>query len=156
AVLQVDMQGRISNLSLHSTLHGMSLALPQPLHKSGGEKRPLVVKIKDKGQVALSYGNIAHVDMSFTDKRLRREVIRLGESINATAPTGDGLWLAGRIDTFPVQAWFDTLQKLHTPTADNSQAQTPSLPFLGARLVIQTLRFNNRRVESVRLHIDRS
>src|SRR5699024_3550150 len=81
----------------------------------------------------------------------RRAIVRLGDTPLTNAPAGNGLWLAGNIDTLPLQAWFETLQQLQQP-ANTNNADTDKhggLPFLGANLAIANLRLGRRQIDVV-------
>lgn len=155
AQLQIDMQGNISNLSLHSTLRGMAITLPPPLAKPAPYATALDVHIMDAGRVTVDYGDIAHVVMHFEQHKLRRAVIELGTG-DAAAPPGPGIWLTGQIGTLPLQAWLEALPKLRDTTrsaAAKSAQKTAPLRFLGADLTIDSLRLGTRTIQSLALHI---
>src|SRR5699024_1610698 len=126
-------------------LQGMAINLPPPLRKAPPAMRPLRVQVRDQGRVKLTYG-AARVGMTFADKQLQRAIVRLGDTPLADAPAGNGLWLAGNIDTLPLQAWFETLQQLRKPATTKDTDKHGDLPLLGANLAIANLRLGRRQI----------
>lgn len=105
AGLEVSPDGQVSDLALHSDLQGISLGFPSPLSKKsagplpirvsvGGDRERIHVDLADRLDLTIRSpeGQVSGMDFIFGDT---------GES----APTGDGIWLGGRIATLDLLAW---------------------------------------------------
>ncbi len=144
-----DFTGRIAartggvDVSVESTLEGVSSALPFPLSKSAGEARRLRLQFRDAGQrserILLTMAGNANngtADMpeSRINARFQRRFDAAGNASGfhgGVASVGDavtdaalpeGLWLAGSMAQFDFDGWRLAFEKFYPPPATTAGA----------------------------------
>lgn len=135
----ISVVKKVANLTLNSTLQGISSSLPAPLAKSADEIWPLHVDRKyiASGQYMISArlaklfnARLVSEDIN-GESAIRRGVIRFGETSSTdsgAASAQTGIWLQGNLPALSLQGW------------DNLSTDSgPSLPIAGASLHIDKL-----------------
>jgi uncharacterized protein (TIGR02099 family) len=150
-----DFRGRVTpnkngmDVTIESSLAGVSSNLPYPLAKRSDEQRPLRVTLNDPGQpsekIRLTVGGIASVERPQNEAETRIDarflrrfdangnpqslyggVATIGESASA-APVPEGLWLEGSLPQFDFDAWRRAIDNAYPAVAAPAVSATGSV-----------------------------
>lgn len=158
---RVRKAGRISHLKITSTLAGMAINLPAPLHKAAAQPAPLSVQIApDAHQVTAHYDN----RLTLTARLAGGHATRIQALIGPHAPSppnANGLWIGGQTATVDGLGWFKVLRHVlygspsgaaAGPAANTKPTTRPALlPFIGGDLKIGKLRLGDRYFENTQI-----
>ena len=101
-----------SQLRIDSTLAGLSSRLPPPFDKAAEAQLPLRIELRDSpgGQelLTLAIGSRAFAQLVLERAGVRRGSISFGAPV--PLPAGDGIALAGVLETLDIEAWSSALQ----------------------------------------------
>lgn len=104
------------HLALESDLHGVSVALPEPLGKTAEQARTLVIRTSlpatDSRVIGIHYGGLLEGLLELRGGTggvaLQRGVLRFGGG-EVNLPSSPGLQLTGRLQRVSLEAWHDWL-----------------------------------------------
>ncbi|HUF19191.1 MAG TPA: YhdP family protein [Burkholderiales bacterium] len=124
-----------AQLRIDSTLAGLSSRLPPPFDKAAEAQLPLRIELRDRpeGQelLTLALGSRASAQLVLERAAVRRGSISFGAP--AALPSGEGIALAGVLETLDIEAWSSALPGAQDGS-DASGAKLPEITSLDLRI----------------------
>lgn len=114
--LALTAQDHKSELTIESSLAGLSSSLPAPLYKPAAQRVPLRLERRDAGHgqdlYAFTYGS-AMSGQLLVDKSGKARVSRgeIALSDRAPTPQRDGVWITGQLERLDFDQWQDLLSE---------------------------------------------
>jgi uncharacterized protein (TIGR02099 family) len=161
--LRLGWQQGQADLSLQSTLEGLSLQLPAPLGKTANSAMPLSVRIQPQGdkpglqdQIQVTLGDVARIhyvrDVSAATPRVLRGSLNLGVAgLKMPALSESGVTANVVMDRLSLDEWRDLLPAALTSTTNPSQPAAAWSSYLPTRIALKanTLTAEDRTLHQV-------
>ena len=143
----VRMRNKLANVSIDSTLQGITSSFPEPFSKAAADIVPLRFERKagdpDKDEVVLAYGGRAAARFKRARTadggyRVERGTVSFG-AVSAALPGEAGITANGILPALDLDQWFGFLKQFNSETASSPgltgiDVQIGVLDFLGRRL----------------------
>ncbi|MDD4930016.1 MAG: YhdP family protein [Gallionella sp.] len=148
----ISVVNKTAQLTVNSSLEGISSSLPAPFTKSAAESWPLHIEKHplDAPQELISarLGKVLSVKVLRNAENgvnvISRGVIRFGEPENDTLPDKNGIWLTGRLPVLSLRGWEGV-----------SGGAGQSLPIAGANLHIDKVTGSGFNLNNLQINAQR-
>lgn len=149
---EIQIDNREADLSIQSSLAGISSSLPPPLDKVPSQTLPLLVTRKSQGPgqdlVSVSLGKVLNAKLLVSQVNGKQQVTRgdVGFGSAAELPAQNGIHLHGQLDYLDLDQWRAVLAE--SPSSAANQPDTR----ISADLALKTLDVVGRRINDLKLN----
>jgi uncharacterized protein (TIGR02099 family) len=146
------LQDHRSEITIESSLVGLSASLPAPLNKPAAQRLPLRLERRDAGRAqdlyAFTCGSVLSGQL-LVDKAAKTRVIRgeIALSDRAPTPQREGVWIAGQLERLDFDQWQDLLSE---KSAGDGAVAWAGMNISARRVRMFSRDFTAMRIDAVR------